>query len=424
MEIWILSSKLRKCAINELCTPFQKFSTYERFRHVSSLRANDHRIFAVRGDPAVNIVVADSVALGREAFEDLGEVRVVPETEIDPGSVRDADAVVTRSKTRLIPALFSGSKVQFAGTCTAGIDHADPEGLQQLGIHFAFAPGCNANAVSEMVLAALLESGQEISGKTVGIVGHGQVGTRVDRKLSALGCRILRSDPPKEKRGEPGPFVPLNDLLSESDVVTLHVPLVEEGPTPTRHLVSAEGIARMKPGAMLINACRGEALDAEAACAARAAGALSWLVLDVWDPEPDLPPLQLAAADLGSPHVAGHSVEGKVNGTRQIREALIAHFGLTAEVWDPEPLMPPPEQPVVVLSLEGTLEERLRSCVRAAYDIHVDDRDLREAERPMKEKFTRLRRNYRDRREFPAIRVLGLRAEEQEIYRELGFQVS
>lgn len=371
----------------------------------------------------MKVVVADSVTLGKEAFEDLGEVEVIPETAITAESVRDADAVVTRSKTRLNPALFEGSTVRFAGTCTAGIDHADPAGLAKLGIHFAFAPGCNANAVSEVVLAALLESGQEIRGKTVGIVGHGQVGTRVDRKLTALGCRVLRNDPPKQQRGKSGPFVDLNTLCRESDVLTLHVPLVEEGPHPTRRLIGEAEIATLKPGAMLINACRGEVLDGEAACVARARGDLSWLVLDVWDPEPDIPVLQLAVTDLASPHVAGHSVEGKVNGTRQIREALIEHFRLKAAPWDPEPLMPRPEQPQVVLSAAGTLEERLRTCVRACIDVHRDDHDLREGETPMKERFTTLRRNYRDRREFPATRVLGLREEERELYRTLGFRV-
>jgi erythronate-4-phosphate dehydrogenase len=257
----------------------------------------------------------------------------------------------------------------------------------------------------------------------VGIIGHGEVGTRVDRKLTAVGCRVLRSDPPREKSGAKGPYVPLETVVQESDIVTLHVPLVEDGPTPTRNLLGAEQIARLKPGALLLNACRGEALDAEAACAARAAGAISWLVLDVWDPEPGIPPLQLAAADVGTPHIAGHSVEGKVNGTRQIREAVIAHFGLDADVWDPEPLMPGAEQPAVVLSGDGSLEERLRTTVRACYDIHLDDRDLREGTDPMNERFTRLRRSYRHRREFSATKVLGLKEDEKDLYRELGFQV-
>lgn len=370
----------------------------------------------------MKLLVADSVSLGEEAFRDLGEVTLVPEGEITPETVNGADVVVTRSKTRLVPDLLAGSGVTSAGTCTAGTDHADVEGLRQLGIHFAHAPGCNANAVSEYVLAALLESGQELSGKTVGIIGHGEVGSRVDRKLTALGCRILRHDPPKQKQGAPGPFTDLETLCAESDIVTLHVPLVEDGPTPTRGLMGASQVGRLRNGAVLINACRGEALDAEAACAARASGRLSWLVMDVWDPEPGISPLQMSVADLASPHIAGHSVEGKVNGTRQIREAVVKFFGLDVPPWDPEPLMPPPEQPEVVLSPDGTFQERLHSCVRAAYPIRRDDSELREGEDAMSERFVRLRRSYRPRREFAATRVFGLREEEIDVYRALGFQ--
>ena len=371
----------------------------------------------------MKFVVADSVSFGKEAFSGLGEVVLAPETAISPEMVKDADAVITRTKTRLNSALLEGSSVKFAGTCTAGVDHVDRPGLEALGITFASAPGCNANGVKEYVLAALLESGQDFRGKTIGIVGHGQVGTRMDRQFTALGCRVLRNDPPKWEREQTGDFVDLETLCAESDVVTLHVPYVVDGPYPTAQLIGELDIGNMRPGTILINACRGEALDGDAAARARQRGHLSWLVLDVFDPEPDAPLEHLAVADLVSPHIAGHSVEGKVNGTRQIREAVVAHFGLDADVWDPEPLMPLPEQAQVVLGPEGSFEERLHTCVRACYDIRVDDQLLREVGVPMKERFTTLRRNYRNRREFAATKVLGLRDDEKEIYKALGFGI-
>lgn len=348
---------------------------------------------------------------------------MAPETEISPTVVADADAVITRTKTKLNPALLEGSSVQFAGTCTAGVDHVDQPGLEALGIAFSAAPGCNANGVTEYVLAALLESGQPFRDKTVGIIGHGQVGTRMDRKFSALGCRVLRNDPPKWEREQQGEFVDLATLCAESEIITMHVPFVTDGPHPTSTLVGKDQIDLMKPGTLLLNPCRGEALDGDAACAARQAGHLSWLVLDVFDPEPDAPLEHVAIADLVSPHIAGHSVEGKVNGTRQIREAVVNHFGLDVPAWDPEPLMPKPEQAQVVLGPEGTFEERLHTCVRACYDIRVDDQNLREVGVPMKERFTKLRRNYRNRREFAATQILGLRNDEKEIYKALGFKV-
>lgn len=369
------------------------------------------------------IICATSVSFGAEAFSSLGDLRLVPESDINASAVQAADAVITRSKTRLNPALFAGSSVRFAGTCTAGIDHADPEGLAAMGIHFASAPGCNANAVSEYVVAALLEAhaatGFRFAGKILGVVGCGEVGSRVCAKAEALGMTVLRNDPPKEAAGHPGPWTPLTELLDRADVLTLHVPLVEEGPWPTRGLIGADELARLRPGALVLNACRGEVTDNAALLAARRSGQLSWLVLDVWDPEPGLPTELLAAADLASAHIAGHSVEGKVNGTRQIHDQLCACFGIT-HAWDPRPLMPPPESPDIRLPDEGGLEERLRVAVRAAYEIRMDDELLRSGGAVA---FNALRRNYRDRREFDAHRVHNVPAGERALYRALGFRV-
>ncbi|MCC5849314.1 MAG: 4-phosphoerythronate dehydrogenase [Verrucomicrobia bacterium] len=374
----------------------------------------------------MNLICASSVTFAGSAFGPLGSLTLLPEGEITTERVRDADAVITRSKTKLNRALFEGSRVKLAGTCTAGTDHADAEGLAALGIHFASAPGCNANAVSEYVVAALLEAyadhGFTFADKTLGVVGHGEVGSRVARKAEALGMKVLRNDPPKAESGVPGPWTDLDELVARADVLTLHVPLVETGPWPTRNLLSAPRLANMKPGAVLINACRGEVLDGPAAAEARSAGRLSWLVLDVWDPEPDFPLEMMAAADLATPHIAGHSVEGKVNGTRQIFEALCAHFDLRRQ-WDPLPLMPPPLTERVRLPGEGDFETRLRHAVRACYELREDDRALRASSENPGARFTKLRRNYRDRREFSATTVTGLRGEEREIYAALGFQI-
>jgi len=375
----------------------------------------------------MNVICADSVSYGVEAFSDFGRVEMVPEARIDAAVVREADVVVTRSKTRLNPELLQGSRVRFAGTCTAGTDHVDLEGLEDLGIAFSAAPGCNANAVSEYVLAALLEiqleQGFRLKDLTLGIVGHGQVGTRVDAKWTALGGRVLRNDPPKEASGSPGPYVDLETLLETSDVVTLHVPLIEDGPWPTRNLLSVEGVARMKPGAVLLNACRGEAMEGSAVLNAREKGLLSGLVLDVWDPEPSIPPELLQVADFGTPHIAGHSLEGKVNGTRLVRDALSRRMENPVPDWDPGTLMPPAPNPVCPLPPEGTLEERLRIAVRACYDIRRDDQLLRNGDGALGERFTFQRRNYPLRREFDATRLTGVRPEEASLFRMLGFAV-
>lgn len=375
----------------------------------------------------MNLVCASSVTFGAEAFAPLGKVTLVPEGEISPAMVREADAVITRSKTRLTPALFEGSKVKFAGTCTAGTDHVDAEGLARAGIHFASAPGCNANAVSEYVLAALLEAhaatGFTFMGKTLGVVGVGEVGSRVAAKARLLGMRVLLNDPPRQAAGENGPWTCLDELVAESDVVTLHVPLVEDGPWPTRSLLSSEQVKSLKPGALLLNACRGEVLDQAAVIRARKTGAVSWLVVDVWDPEPDISPLLLETADIATPHIAGHSVEGKVNGTRQILETLCALFGVERP-WDPGPLLPAPACGQITLPEHADFEKRLHAAVRACYDLREDDTALRANTDNRAALFTTLRRNYRDRREFDATLAQGCTPRETDVYRGLGFRVS
>ena len=376
----------------------------------------------------MNLICATSVTCGADAFAPLanmngnGSLNLLQETDITPAAVKSADAVITRSKTKLNPSLFQGASVRFAGTCTAGIDHADPDALAAMGIHFASAPGCNANAVSEYLLAVLLlhqpQTGFTFHGKTLGIVGLGQVGSRVARKAEALGMRVLRNDPPLQDCGTPGPWTALDDLLPNVDVLTLHVPLVDAGPHPTRNLISAENLARLKPGACLINACRGEVLDAPAAAAARQNGHLSQLILDVWDPEPDLPADILAAADIASPHIAGHSLEGKANGTRQIHDALCEHFGID-HPWDPTPLLPPPEVTHLTLPEGQNFITRLRQAVLACYNPALDDQALRQNPAG----FNQQRRNYRDRREFNATTIHGLTPREIPIYTTLGFQI-
>ena len=347
------------------------------------------------------IVVANSVLLGREAFSQAGEVRWLAESDITAASVRDADAVITRTKTRLNAAQLAGSRVRFAATCTAGTDHMDLPWLAANGIAAASAPGCNAEGVAQWFTAAALHleraTGRALRGATVGIVGHGNVGRRVEVKARGLGLRVLRNDPPVAERDGADGYDDLARLLEESDILTLHVPLVEDGPHPTRRLVGERELLRLKPGAWLFNACRGEVLDGPASAALRRSGRLGALALDVWDPEPDVPADVLAAADLGTAHIAGHSLEGRLNGTEMAYQALCRHFGLTpAWRW---------RDTVADVSLPAPAGASALDWVRAVYDILEDDRNLREAcASPDKiRRFRTLRDQYRVRREFDAV---------------------
>jgi len=344
-------------------------------------------------------VVAETVLLGREAFETLGEVVVIPDRQIGPEHLKDADALIIRSKTKVTPELIEGSAVRFIGTATAGFEHMALQTLEKNGIGWCAAPGCNADSVGDYMAAALLtlhtKHGVELEGKTLGIIGVGQVGSRVAKRAEALGLRVLLNDPPRAaKEGDAG-FHCLEKLLAESDIVTLHVPLIKEKPWPTLRMADCRFFEQMKRGAVFINASRGKVLDSDALLLAKENGIVSHAVLDVWDPEPVIRADVLDVATIGTPHIAGHSFEGKLNGTVQAyREAC--HFFETAPVWDPAPLLPVVDVPKLKVDSIGKSDlEVLAEAVAAVYDIGTDQLSVEDIEQ-----FDKLRSHYRVRREF------------------------
>ena len=344
-------------------------------------------------------VVAETVLLGREAFETLGEVVVVPDRQIGPEHLKDADALIIRSKTKVTPELIEGSAVRFIGTATAGFEHMDFQPLEKNGIGWCAAPGCNADSVADYMTAALLtlhtKHGVGLEGKTLGIIGVGQVGSRVAKRAEALGLRVLLNDPPRAaKEGDAG-FQCLEKLLAESDFVTLHVPLIKEKPWPTLKMADCRFFEQMKRGAVFINASRGKVLDSDALLHAKANGIVSHAVLDVWDPEPAIRADVLNIATIRTPHIAGHSFEGKLNGTIQVyREAC--HFFETAPVWNPAPLLPAVSVPKLKIDPTGKSDlEVLAEAVAAVYDIGVDQLSVEDIGR-----FDKLRAHYWVRREF------------------------
>lgn len=345
-------------------------------------------------------------------FADYGEVRLLPSQEFTREVVRDADALVIRSETRITGELLEGSAVRFVGSMTIGTDHVDLGYLHAQGIGFASAPGSNARSVGEFVAAALLRyaerHGVNLSRATLGVVGVGHTGTEGARHAEALGMRILRNDPPLAARGARG-LVPLDDLM-EADFVTLHVPLTTEGPDATRHLFDAERLARMRPGAVLINTSRGAVVDTAALKRALRSEHLGAALLDVWENEPAIDGELLEMVELGTPHIAGYSFDGKVTAARAIHEAMGSFLGMPPRWTLPTDLPPPAVTEVRVRGSAGSsVQARVAEAVRACYDIDVDDGALREtflhpaAERPSL--FRRLRSTYRVRREFSATRA-------------------
>ncbi|MCL4219387.1 MAG: 4-phosphoerythronate dehydrogenase, partial [Candidatus Hydrogenedentes bacterium] len=300
-------------------------------------------------------------------------------------------------------------------------------------IAFASAPGSNANSVGEYITAALLTladwRGFKIQNKTLGIIGHGNVGKRVEAEARALGMRYILNDPPLERETIDDTYRPLAELLEQSDIITTHVPLTKEGPDATHHMMNRDFFERAKTGVIIMNTARGAVAKGNDLRDALESGKVGASVLDVWENEPNIDLNLFANLALGTPHIAGYSFDGKVNGTRQIYEAACAFLRIEP-AWEPEPLLPAPDRPEIRVEGVTDLMEAVRSAVLTVYDIRQDDKALRRIiTMPAEERaaeFDGLRKNYPRRREFRNTRVIvePSDSETQEVLANLGFRVN
>jgi len=354
----------------------------------------------------MNIVADENIPFAREAFERLGDLVTVNGREITRDLVRDADALIVRSVTRVNAELLEGTSVRFVATATIGFDHVDVEYLRRRRISFASAPGSNANSVAEYIIAALLvlamRGGFRLEDKTIGVVGVGNVGSRVVRKAKALGMHVLENDPPIQRQTGDPRFLPLGDLL-DADVLTFHVPLTRTGAEPTFHMINDTLLNQLKPGAILINTSRGAVADSESVLRSAESKRLGGLVLDVFENEPEINPALVERADIATPHIAGYSFDGKVNGTVMVYGAACDFLGRTAQ-WDPGDFMPPPPHARLIARSNCDDEDALRDLVLTVYDVEGDDRRMRGIlDVPSSDQapyFDDLRKTYPIRREF------------------------
>lgn len=294
----------------------------------------------------MKILVDENIPYAQALFSRLGEVIAVAGRTISSRQLAKIDALIVRSITRVDGALLDGSGVKFVGSATAGTDHVDQDWLANAGIYFASAPGCNAIAVVEYVFSVLLwlaqRDGFALHEKTVGIIGVGNVGRCLQRRLEAFGVNTLLCDPPLAEAGNSGQWQSLEKLVLEADVLTFHTPLIRNGPYSTWHQVDAELLAVLPANRILINACRGAVVDNAALLEVLEKGKRLRVVLDVWELEPALSLPLLARADIGTAHIAGSTLEGKARGTTQLFNAY-SDFLATEERADLRLLLPPPK---------------------------------------------------------------------------------
>lgn len=341
--------------------------------------------------------------------------------------VAAADILLVRSITPVNAQLLSLSQPVFIGSATIGTDHVDLPLLSERKIPFAHAPGCNADAVNDYVLAALLalhaDRPAELREKTLGVVGAGNVGQRVVARFRALGLTVKVCDPPRaERESDSEDFVSLYEAL-QSDIVCVHTPLTTSGRHATHHLLDASALALMPDQGILLNAGRGAVVDPVALKQCFSKRPTLRVVLDVWSPEPAIPRELLPLIELATGHVAGYSLEGKWRGTHMLRAAYAQHTGESVETLPPLQDYLPPGSNILVLADDPW--QALFETVEAVYDVRSDDRRFRQAmaEPDHAAAFDTYRKTYPVRREFSSCTALVEDAAARTLLKAAGFQV-
>ncbi|MCM1491199.1 MAG: 4-phosphoerythronate dehydrogenase [Muribaculum sp.] len=261
------------------------------------------------------------------------ELIMTPADKIDKDLVRDADAIITRTRTHCDAKLLEDSKVRLVATATIGTDHIDIPWCETHGVTIRNAPGCNAPGVALYVWASLLRNGFDPDKSVLGVVGHGHVGSIVAEWGRELGANVLVCDPLRKEEGFTDfEYLPLEEVLSQSDAVTIHTPLTYSGLYPTYHLIGEDSLKEMKTGSILVNAARGAVIDTSSVISAIKCGDISKAIIDTWEGEPDIDRELLRLADVATCHIAGYSVEGKQRATRMVLESVRDVLGLEVDL--------------------------------------------------------------------------------------------
>jgi len=373
----------------------------------------------------MKFIIDDKIPYIEGVLEPFGEVIYLPGSNISREVVKDADALVTRTRTLCNAQLLAGSSVKFIATATIGHDHIDTEFCDKAGIAWANAPGCNSKSVEQYIASALFvtakQKGFMLSQKTIGIIGVGHVGSKVAHICELFGMKVLLNDPPRERSEGSGKFSSLAELKQHADIITFHVPLNLKGEDATYHFADDSFFHELKHKPIIINSSRGEVLDTSPTITARKTGLISGLVIDCWENEPDMDPELFSLTDLATPHIAGYSKDGKSNGTQMCIQAISSFFGLGIDTWRPDEIEPPLNPIIEIDGLNLREEEILAKAILSTYDIRNDNASLR----AMPEFFEYQRGNYQVRREFTsyAIHPTNVNKETIGILKALGFSI-
>jgi erythronate-4-phosphate dehydrogenase len=371
----------------------------------------------------MKIIADQKIPFLQGVLEPFAEVVYLPGNKISRNELMGADALLIRTRTKCTESLLKSTGVRFIGTATIGFDHIDAQYCERQKITWTNAPGCNSSSVQQYMAAALLKMASEfrinLKEKTIGIVGVGNVGSKVEKFARAIGMNVLLNDPPRARREGGKNFTDLSTILFESDIITLHVPLNVVGEDSTYHLFDSKSFKKMKRGTWFINTSRGEVVETTALKKTLDSGKHGGVILDVWENEPDIDLVLMGKAFLATPHIAGYSTDGKANGTSMVVNSLCKYFNLPLKNWYPDNV-PEPQEKKFSIYCNGKSEQKIISeAVTHTYNIDEDNIRLRVSPSD----FEKQRGDYRIRREFSAYKVELKGAGEltADILKEIGF---
>ena len=380
----------------------------------------------------MKILADENIPYVKELFSDFATIVTCNGRMISADILSDIDILLVRSVTKVNKELLENSPVRFVGTTTVGIEHLDTDWLQQQGIVYANAPGCNAIAVAEYILSGLFVLAEEfkvdLRHSKVAIVGAGNVGTAVSKRLDILNIPHGLYDPPLANSGDKRKMITEKELASY-DIITLHVPLTNSNKSqwPTEKMIDKEFLSNMKNMKYLINTSRGDVIDSQSLKGWLDANNEHHAILDVWQNEPFIDIALLQKCLLSTPHIAGHSLEGKIKGILMIYHSFCQHFGHKDSVDDDSYLRRGQPKDIIHLQKEQSFMQTIAAAIWSVYDIRHDDKALRGGlKRDINEHFDRLRKSYKMRREFSAHRLdtISLPDGSRNTLTKLGFRMS
>ena len=340
----------------------------------------------------MKIVIDSNIPYIRNVFERVAEVAYLPYHQITNETIRNADALIIRTRTKCNAQLLKGTSVKFIASATIGYDHIDADYCSAHGIKWTNAPGCNSLAVTQYIASALSflvkKNYFNLSSQTIGVVGVGAVGSKVAKLAASFGMQVLLNDPPRARREGLEKFVSLKEVCEKADIITFHPLLNMSGIDKTYHLADEDFFYALKRKPIIINAARGEVISTEALLKAFEEGKISGMIIDCWENEPNINKELLMRCILGTPHIAGYSIEGKANAAAQSVKAVSRFFGLGLDNWEPTDL--PEPFPLKTTSFESPMDFFLQT-----YNIEADSQQLKS----FPEGFENQRSNYIFRRE-------------------------